>query len=244
MAAVLAGERTGFEGKPIANRILLSLGERDFRALRPRLRFVQLKPHEVLHERNRKAEDVYFPDSGLISLIIASTDGRTAEAGVVGSEGVAGIEGAFGFRRSPLCEVVQVAGEAHQTSAASLQHMLPRHPDLVLRLSRFAVVNRMQISQTAACNRLHEIQQRLARWLLMTQDRIQEGLIRMTHGFLATMLGTNRGSVTEAALALQKRGLIEYSRGTVRVLNRKKLERSSCECYALIRDYSGELVRL
>lgn len=101
----------------------------------------------------------------------------------------------------------------------------------------------MQISQTAACNRLDEIEKRLARWLLMAQDRVEDGLIRMTHDFLATMLGTNRGSVTEATILLQRRGLIEYSRGSVKILNRKGLEQSACECYSLIQGYNGELVR-
>ena len=114
---------------------------------------------------------------------------------------------------------------------------------LLMRFSRFAIINRMQISQTAACNRLHPVEERLARWLLLTQDRVQSGFIPMTHDFLATMLGTDRGSVTEAAGSLQKAHIIEYSRGSVRVLNRRALEASSCECYELIRGYNSELFR-
>jgi CRP-like cAMP-binding protein len=109
-------------------------------------------------------------------------------------------------------------------------------PEILLRFSCFAVVNRLQVSQAAACNRLHEVEKRLARWLLMTLDRVQSGLLSMTHDFLATMLGTDRSSVTAAASVLHKQEIIEYTRGLVRVLNRKALEECSCECYALIRE--------
>ena len=240
---VLPGERTGNQGKPISNQILLSLGEPEFEAIRPLLQLASLKHHAVLHESNHKTQEIYFPDSGLISLVIPSSHGRTAEAGVVGNEGILGLEGLFGLKRSPLREVVQIGGTGHRAPSSSVQPMLCEFPDLVFRFGRFAVINRLQISQTAVCNRLHKIDRRLARWLLMAQDRVQDGLIRMTHDFLATMLGTDRGSVTEAAVRLQKRGLIEYSRGSVRIRNRKALEKSSCECYFLIREYNAELSR-
>jgi CRP-like cAMP-binding protein len=171
------------------------------------------------------------------------TNGKTAEAGVVGNEGVVGLEALFGIRRSPLREIVQIAGTAHRISGGNLQALLSAFPNLLLRFSRFAIINRMQISQTAACNRLHDVEERLARWLLLTQDRVQSGFIPLTHDFLATMLGTDRGSVTEAAGALQRHKIIEYTRGSVRVLNRKALEGASCECYELIREYNGELLR-
>lgn len=170
-------------------------------------------------------------------------NGKTAEAGVVGNEGVVGLEALFGMKRSPLREIVQIAGTAHRITGGNLQALLRAFPNLLLRFSRFAVINRMQISQTAACNRLHDVEKRLARWLLLTQDRVQSGFIPMTHDFLATMLGTDRGSVTEAAGTLQKQKIIEYSRGSVRVLNRRALEGASCECYELIREYNGELFR-
>jgi CRP-like cAMP-binding protein len=240
---ILPGERTGPEGKPVVNGILLRMAGHEFRAIRPELELVTLKHHTILHESNHKAASIYFPNAGLISLVIVTSNGKTAEAGVVGNEGVIGIEGLFGLKRSPLQEVVQIGGTAYRVSASGSEWVLQQYPGLLLQLSRFAVVNRMQISQTAACNRLHEVPKRLARWLLMTQDRVQTGLIRMTHDFLATMLGTDRSSVTEAALTLQKHGVIEYTRGSVRILNRKALERSSCECYTLIRDYNAELAR-
>jgi CRP-like cAMP-binding protein len=236
-----AGERTGPEGKPISNRILLLLNNREFRALRPRLKYGELAHHEILHEANRKVERVYFPDSGLVSLVVVMANGKTAEAGVVGNEGVVGLEGLFGIKRSSLREIVQIQGTAHSIAAGNLEKLFRAHPDLPVRFSRFVIVNRMQISQTAACNRLHEVVHRLSRWLLMAQDRVDSGLIPMTHDFLAVMLGTDRSSVTEAALVLQKRRVIQYTRGSVQVLNRKGLEQSSCECYRLIREYNNEL---
>jgi len=119
--------------------------------------------------------------------------------------------------------------------------MLESTPHLRMMLNRYAAIRGMQVAQTAACNRLHEIKQRLARWLLMTQDRVDSGALPITHDFLATMLGTDRPSVSLAAGVLQKKGLIAYTRGAVKIVNRKKLEAFACECYAVIRQYDGEL---
>ena len=122
-----------------------------------------------------------------------------------------------------------------------MQNILELTPHLQLMLSRYAAIRGMQVAQTAACNRLHDIEQRLARWLLMTQDRVDSGSLLITHDFLATMLGTDRSTVSLAAGVLQRKELIEYARGAVKILNRKKLEDSACECYEVIRQYDGEL---
>jgi len=124
-----------------------------------------------------------------------------------------GLEGLFGLKSSPIREIVQVSGTAYRMPAAKLQRIFQLSPDILLRFSRFAVVNRMQVLQTAACNRLHEVEKRLAPWLLMTQDRVQSGMLTMTQDFLATMLGTDRGSVTAAASILHKQKIIQYTRG-------------------------------
>jgi CRP-like cAMP-binding protein len=244
MAQVLRpGERTGPEGKPVANKLLLSLSNREFQAIRPCLEHVALEQHGILHESHQPVRIAYFPNHGLVSLVVVTANGKTAEAGVVGNEGVVGLEAAFGLRRSPLQEIVQISGTAYRMAANRLATIFCKYPGVLMRLSRFAIVNRMQISQTAACNRLHEVEHRLARWLLLTQDRVDSGFLAMTHDFLATMLGTDRSSVSEAAAVLQRRRIIQYTRGSVRVLNRKALEQSSCECYHLIREYNGELGR-
>ncbi|MGC1647979.1 MAG: Crp/Fnr family transcriptional regulator [Candidatus Sulfotelmatobacter sp.] len=160
---------------------------------------------------------------------------------MVGNEGFTGTPAVVGLSSGPLRAVVQVTGDGFRIKVGALQNALKSTPDLQLMLNRYAVVRSMQVAQTAACNRLHEIKQRLARWLLMTQDRVDSGALPITHDFLATMLGTDRPSVSVAAGALQKKGLIEYTRGAVKIVNRKKLEDSACECYSVIRQYDGEL---
>jgi CRP-like cAMP-binding protein len=168
-------------------------------------------------------------------------DGRTAEAGIVGNEGFTGTPAAVGLSRSPLQAVVQITGDGFRVEIAALQTTLESTPHLQSLLSRYAVVQGMQVAQTAACNRLHDIKQRLARWLLMTQDRVDSESLPITHDFLATMLGTDRPTVSLAAGILQRKKIIEYTRGAVKVVNRKKLEDSACECYGIVQQYNGEL---
>ena len=238
---VHSGERTNTEGKPVSSLILLSIPDSDYRSLRPHLEYVSLPNHLVLHEAGEKLKFAYFPNRGLISLVVVMKDGRTAEAGIVGNEGFTGTLAAVGLSRSPLQAIVQITGDGFRVEVGALQNTLESSPHLQSMLSRYAVVRSMQIAQTAACNRLHDIGQRLARWLLMTQDRVDSGSLPITHDFLATMLGTDRPTVSVAAGALQKKKLIEYVRGAVEIVNRKKLENSACECYGVIRQYDGEL---
>ena len=148
---------------------------------------------------------------------------------------------AVGLSRSPLQAVVQITGDGFRVEVGALQEALESTPHLQLMLSRYAAIRGMQVSQTAACNRLHDIEQRLARWLLMTQDRVNSASLLITHDFLATMLGTDRPSVSLAAGVLQKKKVIEYTRGAVKIVNRKKLEDSACECYGITQQYNGEL---
>jgi CRP-like cAMP-binding protein len=156
-------------------------------------------------------------------------------------EGFTGTPVAVGLSRSPLQAVVQITGDGFRIEAGALQNTLESAPRLQEILSRYAAIRGMQVAQTAACNRLHDIGQRLARWLLMTQDRVDSGSLPITHDFLATMLGTDRPTVSLAAGVLQRKKIIEYTRGAVKIVNRKKLEDSACECYAVIQQYDGEL---
>src|SRR5271165_6903724 len=238
---VQSGERTNIDGKPVSNLILLSISGSDYSSLRPHLEYVSLPNHLVLHEAGGRLEFAYFPNRGLISLVVVMKDGKTAEAGILGNEGCTGTLAAVGLRRSPLRAVVQITGDGFRVEVGALQNTLKSAPHLQLILSRYAGIRGMQVAQTAACNRLHEIEQRLARWLLMTQDRVDLGLLHITHDFLATMLGTDRPTVSLAAGVLQRKGLIEYTRGAVKIVNRKKLEDSACECYGVIRQYDSEL---
>ena len=238
---VKSGERTNTAGKPVSNLILLSMSDGDYTSLRPHLEYVNLPNHLVLDEAGGKLEFAYFPNRGLISLVVVMKDGKTAEAGIVGNEGFTGTPASVGLRMSPLRAVVQITGDGFRVELGALENTLESAPLLRLMLCRYAVIHGLHVAQTAACNRLHEIKQRLARWLLMTQDRVDSGALPITHDFLATMLGTDRPSVSLAAGVLQKKGIIEYTRGAVKIVNRKKLEDSACECYAVIRLYDGEL---
>jgi CRP-like cAMP-binding protein len=238
---VQSGERTNTEGKPVSNLILLSLSDSDYGSLRPHLEFVSLPNHLVLHEAGGKLEFAYFPNRGLISLVVVMKDGKTVEAGIVGNEGFTATPAAVGLSRSPLQAVVQITGDGFRVEVGALQNTLESTPHLQLILGRYAAIRAMQVAQTAACNRLHDIEHRLARWLLMTQDRVDSGSLPITHDFLATMLGTDRPTVSLAAAVLQKKGFIEYTRGAVKIVNRKKLEASACECYGVMQQYDSEL---
>ena len=241
LQVVRSGERTNTDGKPVSNIILLSISDSDYSSLRPHLEYVSLPNHLVLHEAGGKLEFAYFPNRGLISLVVVMKDGKTAEAGIVGNEGYTGTLAAVGLSRSPLQAVVQITGDGFRVEAGALQNTLESAPHLQLMLSRYAAVRSIQVAQTAACNRLHDIGQRLARWLLMTQDRVDSGSLPITHDFLATMLGTDRPTVSLAAGVLQRKKIIEYTRGAVKIVNRRKLEGSACECYGVIQQYDGEL---
>ena len=228
-------------GKPVRNSILASIPDSEFRLIASHLEFTALPQRRVLHEPHQELEFAYFLNTGLISLVVAMEDGKTVEAGVVGNEGAAGVPLALGLNRSVLREVVQMAGEGFKVRARSLQGVLKSTPRFQTILSRYAGVQGMEIAQTAACNRLHDIEQRLARWLLTAGDRMDDGTMFITHDFLATMLGTDRQSVSSAASALQRNKNIKYTRGVMKILNRKLLENSACECYRVIRRFNTQI---
>ena len=229
-----AGERTTSEGTPIRNQILTGLPHSEFHTLRPSLEGVELPAGMSLHEATQRVEFAYFPNRGLVSLIVAMKDGKAVEVGVVGEEGLIGAEGIFGVGRTPYRSVLSQHGEGIRISLDSLRHFLPSLPQFRLMVSRYFVARSLEMAQWAACNRLHTAEQRLARWLLGMQDRMQDDSVRVTHDFLAAMLGTDRPSISLAAGVLRQKGAIAYSRGTVKVLDRPKLEESVCECYGVI----------
>jgi CRP-like cAMP-binding protein len=230
--------RSSVDGKAIHNEILLAMSPREFHVIRPHLQFVDLEQHRILYEPHKKLKFMYFPNRGIISLVVVLKTGRTVEAGIVGKEGASGTALSAGVSTSALREIVQISGEGFRIKRERFQKLLPVIPEMRKALNRYVVLLGMQVSQTAACNRLHEIEQRLARWLLMAEDSAATAMLGITHDFLATMLGTDRPSVTLAAGLLQKAGLIEYGRGAVKITNRQELEVFACECYSVIRDYS------
>ena len=238
---VRAGERTSIEGKPIANKVLLAMPDNEYKLMRPDLTYIDLPHHLSLHEASEKIEFVYFPNRGMVSQVVVTKDGRTVEVGVVGSEGYVGAGLAVGLSRSSVREVIQIAGDGFRMLGNALERILGSAPKLQVILNRHTGLQGMQIAQTAACNRLHDIQQRLSRWLLMTQDRVHSGVLPITHDFISTMMGTDRSTVSLAASVLQKMGVIEYARGAVKIVNRRKLEKSACECYDVIQQLEDDL---
>lgn len=236
-----AGTRSDAEGRAIENVILLSLPAREYSLLRPQLEPLDLPQHLLLEEAGEKIEYTYFLNEGMISLVALSRDGRSVEVGIVGREGMIGMSLIAGLRRSTFRSIVQMEGTGVRMRAEVFQDLLQSAPVLRTHLSRFALVHGMQSAQLAACNRLHEVEQRLARWLLMCQDRFDSQSLPLTHEFLAQMLGTGRPSVTLAAGALESAGLIQNFRGNVRILNRKSLEEAACECYGVIQHFNGGL---
>lgn len=236
-----AGERTNTEGKAVANTILLSVPQDEFLLLRPHLQFMALPHHRILCEPKQKLEFAYFLNSGMISLVMITRQNESVEVGVVGKEGFTPLQLTAGLTRTPHRAVIQIGGEGFKISIKKLQEILPSAPQFEAALNRYAAMHGLQVAQTAGCNRLHDLDQRLCRWLLLTQDRVGSGLLRITHDFLATMLGTDRPSVSLAAGELQRKQIIQYSHGAVKILNRKKLETAACECYGVIQQFNGEL---
>ncbi len=236
-----ANVRTSTAGNRVGNQILLSIPPKEYALILPHLEFLSMPHHLSLYEPGQPLEFVHFPKAGMVSLVIATVDGRTVEVGEVGREGFAGIQAAVGINKNQVREIVQIAGDGFRVRISALQSVLPSAPELQRILTRYAVVQGMQFAQTAACNRLHNIEQRLARWLLITQDRVESPSLAITHDFLATMLGTDRPSVSLAAGILQDKQIIEYTRGTVQILSRTKLEACTCECYGVIQQYNHEI---
>lgn len=238
---VRADNRCNANGKAVHNIILCSLPDKEYNLLRPHLESIDLPQYEILEEPGQKIEYTYFLNDGMTSLVALSRDGRSVEVGIVGKEGMIGMSLIAGLRHGTFRAIMQMAGDGVRVRADVFQDILISAANLRAELSRFALIHGMQVAQIAACNRLHEVEQRLARWLLMCQDRFDSQALPLTHEFLAQMLGTGRPSVSLAAGALEDAGLIENLRGSVKILNRKSLEQTACECYGVIQHFNGGL---
>ena len=236
-----SGERTNAAGKPVSNKVLLSIPDSEYRAIRSHLEFLSVPARRSLYEPNRPLEFVYFPNAGMVSLVVETEDGRTVEVGEVGKEGFAGIPAAVGMKKSQVREIGQIGGNGFRMRTGALRSILGSTPQFQVMLTRYGVVQGLQIAQTAACNRLHNVEQRLARWLMITQDRVDAAKFAITQDFLASMLGTDRPTVNLTTAILQKKQIIVHTRGVVQILNRAKLQSCACECYEAIQlDRFGE----
>jgi CRP-like cAMP-binding protein len=225
---------TDGNGNRIGNTILLSLSSKESKEVVPKLEFVRLKLHQVLHEAGDTIESGYFVNSGVISVLAVQPSGKSVEVGLIGKEGFVGLPLLVGYHTSPTRIVTQADGTAYRCSAEDLKELLRQCPELAQQLNRFGQRLAMQTTQIAACNRLHGVEERLARWILMSQDRILLDHLPLTQEFLGHMLGARRASVTVSAGILQRAGLISYTRGSVTILDRKKLEDAACECYGIV----------
>jgi CRP-like cAMP-binding protein len=218
------------------NRLLAALPRMSYLRLLPGLAPVELVFGEVLYEPDQPIQQVYFPTQSLVSLLTLVEGHLALEVGLVGWEGMVGFPLALGVSVSPVRALVQGGGPALRMSAARFRVELRRCPPLQRALYRYVHIMMAQISQTAGCNRFHVVEPRLARWLLMTRDRVRSAEFRMTQEFLSHMLGVRRVGVTEAASALQKRNLIEYTRGAIKILDHRGLEKAACACYENVGD--------
>ncbi len=222
------------EENPVRNELLLGLPSQECDSIFSQLTFIELRTHDVLQESEEPIKYGYFVESGLVSILSVMQDGKSVEVGLTGKEGCTALQLAVGFSTSDTRALVQIAGTAFRISSQGLLKALRQCPVLKRRMHQYGQMMAMQGAQVAACNRLHEVDERLARWLLMSQDRIGGDVVPLTHEFLAHMLGTRRSSVTVAAGLLSKAGLITYNRGQVKIENRDRLEDAACECYELL----------
>jgi CRP-like cAMP-binding protein len=221
--------------KAAHNYILGKLSDDDYDRLRPHLHQVDLEPERVLFQPEQTSKYIYFPATALLSVLAVTPDGDCAEIGVVGSEGVATVCLALGDETALYQHVVQIAGTAWQVHRSVIQQEFARGGTLQRTVLDFVRLTLAQFGQTALCNRFHPVEQRLARWLLMCHDRASDPTLNVTQEVISTMLGASRVAVTQAASSLQDNGVIEYTRGRLKVLDEKRLAAVSCPCYRLIR---------
>jgi len=215
----------------LANRLIAGLPRKDQQALMARGSIVDLRFGEVLCKRHDRYTHTYFPLTGFISLTAGVKGHAAMEVGMIGNEGMLGASMVLGGNEVPQDALVQGDGTALLLTAVDTRAMIGTAPALVRALNRYLFVLTLQLAQSVACTRFHMVEARLARWLLMTHDRMQQDQFHLTHQFLADMLGVQRSAVTIASGTLKEAGILSYSRGEIRILDRKGLERASCECY-------------
>jgi CRP-like cAMP-binding protein len=220
---------------PTLNRLLAALPPADLQRWLPDLGLVKLPLGEVLYEPGNTLSHIYFPTTVIVSLLYVMENGASAEIAVAGNEGLIGISLFMGGESTPSRAVVQSAGHAFRMKAQILKDEFARNGPVLHLLLRYTQALITQMAQTAVCNRHHSVDQQLCRWLLLSLDRLQGEEIVMTQELIANMLGVRREGVTEAALKLQKAGIISYSRGRIAVLDRAGLEKLTCECYAVVK---------
>ena len=227
---------------PQQNHILDALPPAERERLFPHLKPVELPLGAVLYESGDTLRHIYFPTDSIVSLLYVMRDGASAEIAVVGNEGAIGLALFMGGETTTNRAIVQSAGSAYRLVGRRLKHEFERHGEMLHVLLRYTQALITQMAQTAVCNRHHAVDQQLCRWLLLSLDRLSSDRLNMTQELIANMLGVRREGVTEAAGKLQKLGVITYSRGHIRVLDRTRLEQLSCECYSVVKKETDRLL--
>lgn len=227
---------TSQQAHPLSsNQLLASLPSDELTALQPHMEQVSLSLGQSIILPDEPIPFVYFPLNSLLSLVTVMEDGSTVEAGAIGREGMAGLPILLDAGMTPMRTLTQIPGQAVRVKAEIIKQAFDKGGALQKILHRYIHTTIVLGSQTAACNRLHQIESRLCRWLLMSSDGVDSEELALTHEFLATMLGVRRAGVSEAASKLQGKGLIRYQRGRIQILDRKNLEASACECYKVVK---------
>ncbi len=224
------------------NRILRSLRKKELDRLRSDLQHVHLDVREIVYDVGRRIDHVYFVESGVLSIVGVMSDGSAVETATVGWEGMLGLPLFLDTDRSATQAFCQVSGESLRMKAEAFRRTVAEGDGLRAVLNRYTQALFTQVAQSSACNRIHPVRQRCARWLLQTHDRMDSAEFALTHDFLSQMLGVRRATVTDVAAALQRAGLIDYSHGRVTVKDREGLEEASCECYAIVRSEFDRLL--
>lgn len=235
--------RTPNEAGRTGNCLLDRLPRDDYLRLLPHSELVSLPHGQAIYQPHDPTAYVYFPTRGVLSMVVGMEDGRLVEAATVGNEGMAGVHFFLGLDVCPIKVICQMPGEILRVAVVAFQQAMRINGGFEALLRRYAAYSLRFATQTVACNALHQVEERMCRWLLTTQDRIGGSEFLMTHEFLAEMLGVRRQTVTVIAGNLQSAGVISYRRGAVRIVNRARLEQASCECYAVARDLYRRMVR-
>jgi CRP-like cAMP-binding protein len=218
------------------NRLLLALPPRNLKRLMPELEQISCRSEQVLMDADSSLDEVFFPDSGVISVVAVYANGSVIEMATIGREGCSGVQAIFGAKSSSVRLLVQIPGSAAKMSRAAFNRAMASMPSFRALMNDYVQAYLEQVLASVACNGAHSLKERLARWLLMMRDRSDEDTLPITQDLLAEMLGVQRPSITNVARKLERAGLIERGRGQVKILNRQGLTKASCECYLLVRE--------
>jgi CRP-like cAMP-binding protein len=220
---------------PYSNRLLLSLPPRDLKQVAPKLEFIRCERDQILLDVDAPIDHVFFPNSGVVSIMAVYADGNAIEMATIGREGCAGVQAFFGARRSSARLLVQIPGSAARMSRAAFNRAMKSMPPFRGLMLAYVQAFLEQVLVSAACNGRHSLKERLARWMLMMRDRSDADVLPITQGLLAELLGVQRPSLTHAVAELEKAGLILRGRRQITILDRQGLIKASCECYQLVR---------